>query len=79
LGIVQKEVGAYFNSPVAYLVLVVLLIGVGYLFFQPFFAAQQASLRIFFRLAAFSFLLFGPAVTMRQIAEEKRAARSSCC
>jgi gliding-associated putative ABC transporter substrate-binding component GldG len=68
----KKEVGAYFNSPVAYIVLVVLLIGVGYLFFQPFFAAQQASLRIFFRLASFSFLLLAPAITMRQIAEEKK-------
>ena len=69
----KKEVGAYFNSPIAYLVLIALLIGVGYFFIQPFFAAQQASMRIFFRFAAWSFLLFGPAITMKQIAEEKKS------
>ncbi|NLH47544.1 MAG: ABC transporter permease subunit [Myxococcales bacterium] len=68
----KKEVRTYFNSPIAYIVLTVLLIGVGYFFFQTFFAGEQATLRFFFRVAAWSFLLFGPAVTMKLLAEEKK-------
>lgn len=69
----KKELRTYFNSPIAYIVLTVLLIGVGYFFFQTFFAGEQANLRVFFRVAAWSFLLFGPAVTMKLLAEEKKA------
>jgi gliding-associated putative ABC transporter substrate-binding component GldG len=68
----KKELRTYFNSPIAYIVLTALLIGVGYFFFQTFFAAGQATLRPFFRVAAWSFLLFGPAVTMKLLAEEKK-------
>jgi gliding-associated putative ABC transporter substrate-binding component GldG len=68
----KKELRTYFNSPIAYLVLTALLIGVGYFFFQTFFAGGQATMRFFFRVAAWSFLLFGPAITMKLIAEEKK-------
>ncbi len=68
----KKELRTYFNSPIAYIVLMVLLIGVGFLFFQTFFAAGQATLRGFFRLAAGSFVLFGPAITMKLLADEKK-------
>ncbi|MHA1568198.1 MAG: DUF7088 domain-containing protein, partial [Alphaproteobacteria bacterium] len=72
-GLYKKEVRTYFNSPIAYLLITVLLIGIGYFFFQTFFVANQASLRPFFRFAAWSFLLFGPAITMKLFAEEKKA------
>jgi len=71
--IFRKESRAYFNSPIAYLVITVLLIGVGYFFFQTFFMADQANLRTFFRLAAWSFVLFAPAITMKQFAEERKS------
>jgi len=72
-GLYKKELRGYFNSPIAYIVITVLLIGIGYFFFQTFFVSDQASLRTFFRFAAWSFLLFGPAITMRQFAEEKKS------
>jgi len=71
-GICKKEWRSYFNSPIAYIVITVLLIGIGYFFFQTFFVANQVSLRTFFRAAAWSFLLFGPAITMKLFAEEKK-------
>ncbi|MDP8225062.1 MAG: Gldg family protein [Candidatus Lernaella stagnicola] len=69
----KKELRTYFNSPIAYIVLMVLLVGIGYLFFQTFFAAGQATLRNFFRVAAGSFIFFAPAVTMKLLAEEKKS------
>lgn len=72
-GLFKKEIRTYFNSPIAYLLITILLIGIGYFFFQTFFVANQASLRVFFRFAAWSFLLFGPAITMKLFAEEKKS------
>lgn len=72
-GLFKKELRGYFNSPIAYIVVTILLIGIGYLFFQTFFIANQATLRSFFRFAAWTFLLFGPAVTMKLFAEEKKS------
>jgi gliding-associated putative ABC transporter substrate-binding component GldG len=69
----KKELRAYFNSPIAFVVITVLLIGVGYFFFQSFFVMGQANLRTFFTIASWSFLLFGPAVTMKLFAEEKKS------
>lgn len=72
-GLFKKELRAYFNSPIAYIVITVLLISIGYFFFQTFFLASQATLRSFFSFAAWSFLLFGPAITMKLFAEEKKS------
>ncbi|MBZ0271789.1 Gldg family protein, partial [bacterium] len=72
LSIYKRELRTFFNSPIAYIVLCVLLIGIGYFFFQTFFVSGQANLRTFFRFAAWSFVLFGPAVTMKLFAEEKK-------
>ncbi len=67
----QKELKTYFSSPIAYIVVTVLLVSIGYFFFQTFFVAKQAVLRTFFRFAAWTFVLFGPAITMKLFAEEK--------
>lgn len=72
-GLFKKELRGYFNSPIAYIVVTILLIGIGYFFFQTFFVANQVSLRSFFRFAAWTFLLFGPAITMKLFAEEKKS------
>ncbi len=69
--LLKKELKTYFNSPIAYIVITVLLVSIGYFFFQTFFLGGQAVLRSFFRFAAWTFVLFGPAITMKLFAEEK--------
>ncbi len=71
--IFKKELRGYFNSAIAFIVVTVLLIGVGYFFFQIFFINNQASLRPFFRFAGWSFLLFAPAIAMKAFAEERKS------
>ncbi len=78
LSIAKREFFAYFNSPIAYIVMSVFLLAVGILFFimGGFFIVNEATLRSFFN--AFHhpmfpvFPLFAAAATMRLIAEEKR-------
>jgi ABC-2 type transport system permease protein len=72
LTICRRELGAYFNSPVAYIVVTTFLLVSGYLFFAQVFLMGEASLRDFFGLTPFIFIFFAPAVTMRLLAEEKR-------
>ena len=69
LAICQREFKAYFNSPVAYFVIAIFLVMVGVLFFIPFFNQDEVSMRNFFSLVPFLMIFFGPAITMRLIAE----------
>ncbi len=71
--ICQREFKAYFNSPVAYFVIAIFLVMVGIFFFVPFFNQDQVSMRQFFSLVPFLLIFFGPAITMRLIAEERRS------
>ncbi|MCC6749577.1 MAG: ABC transporter permease subunit [Deltaproteobacteria bacterium] len=73
LTICRRELGAYFNSPVAYIVVTVFLLASGYLFFSQVFLVGEATLRDFFGISPLIFIFFAPAVTMRLIAEEKRS------
>jgi ABC-2 type transport system permease protein len=73
LTIARREFKAYFNSPVAYIVITIFLALVGIMFFVPFFAQDRVSMRDFFSLAPFLFVFFAPAITMRLIAEERRS------
>ena len=74
LAIFQRELGSYFDSPLAYIVIPVFLglVGGFSLFFQDVLASGLASMRTVFFWSAVSFLLLIPAVTMRLFAEEKR-------
>ena len=47
--IARRELGAYFNSPIAYVVVAVFLLLSGLLFFQTLFIQQTAELRELFR------------------------------
>jgi ABC-2 type transport system permease protein len=71
--ICRREFKAYFNSPVAYFVIAIFLVMVGILFFIPFFTQDRVSMRDFFSLVPFLLVFFGPAITMRLIAEERRS------
>ena len=72
--IARKEFAAYFNSPIAYIVIVLFLVVTSVLFFFPqgFFVIGQASLRAFFSLLPWTLVFFIPPITMRLFAEEKK-------
>jgi ABC-2 type transport system permease protein len=71
--IFKKELRSYFNSPVAYVVIVVFLAIVGWMYTSSMFLINVASLRMMFELIPLVFLFVVPAITMRLLAEEKKA------
>jgi ABC-2 type transport system permease protein len=72
--LVKRELKAYFDSPVAYVFLVIflLLAGVFTFTFGQFFERAEASLGSFFTWLPWLFLFLVPAVGMRLWAEERR-------
>lgn len=69
----KRELRAYFDSPAAYVVLVVFLLITGWFFSTSIFLENVASLRSVFNVAPFVFLFFVPAITMSTFAEERRS------
>lgn len=71
--IARREIGAYFNSPIAYVVVAVFLLLSAFLFFNALFLQQQADLRELFDGFWTTLLvaIVGPAITMRLLAEER--------
>jgi ABC-2 type transport system permease protein len=72
--ITKRELAAYFQSPVAYVFLVIflLLAGVFTFTFGGFFERGEASLAAFFNWLPWLFLFLVPAVGMRLWSEERR-------
>jgi ABC-2 type transport system permease protein len=72
--IFRKELGSYFASPVGYVFIIFyLLVSNGFFFFvQDFFRTGQASMRDYFAILPWVFLIFVPAISMRLWAEEKK-------
>ena len=71
--IYRRELRSYFNSPVAYVVMVVFLVIIGWFFSSNMFLMNVASMRIVFEIVPLIFLFFVPAITMRLLAEEKKS------
>lgn len=72
--VAKREFLAYFNSPVAYIVVSLFLLLVGTLFWITFFAPPTAlTMRNFFNIASLVLVFYAPAVTMRLLAEERRS------
>lgn len=74
--ITKKELGSFFDSLIAYIMLILFLGFSGFftwLFGSDIFMSGQASLRPFFSIAFWTLFFFIPALTMRLIAEEKRS------
>ena len=73
--IFERELYAYFRSPVAYVFIIVFLVAsTGCTFFLGgFYESQQASLEIFFLFHPWLYLFLIPAVGMRLWAEERRS------
>ncbi|MCD6508580.1 ABC transporter permease [Candidatus Poribacteria bacterium] len=72
MAVIRKELKGYFNSPIAYIFIIVFLTLSSWLFFRGFFLIGQADMRPFFSLMPWIFLFFVPAVSMRLWAEERK-------
>lgn len=73
--IAKREFQTFFDSLVAYILLVAFLGFTGFftwLYGQDVFFTKQASMMPFFSWASLLFVVFIPAITMRMIAEEKK-------
>ena len=70
-GIYFKEMKSYFNSPMAYIFLVIFTIINGYFFTRTFFLFNQSDMRSLFNIIPLVYLFFIPAITMSLIAREK--------
>ena len=73
LYIFKREFRSYFDSPIAYIVLMFFLIISGYFFTSNLFLMDQANLRTLFGIVPLLFVFFIPAISMRLIAEEKKS------
>lgn len=77
LAVARREVAAYFDSPVAYIVLVSFLAVAGWMYFSTLFLLDRADMRPFFTPSPFSpamlIVILAPAMTMRLIAEERKS------
>ncbi len=75
--IATRELRAYFDAPVAYIVVVTFLAVTGWLFFSQLFLVDRATARILFAPSPFSpsllLVVLAPAVTMRLLAEERKS------
>lgn len=70
--IFKRELRAYFDSPTAYVVIIVFLLVTGWFFTTNFFAVAQADMRVAFGIIPFIFIFITPAITMRLISEERK-------
>ncbi len=72
--VTRRECGAFFRTPIAWIVIAVQMTIMSFFFFQysPFFIIESADMRVWFGLTPFIMMVFAPAVTMRLWAEEIR-------
>ncbi|MBL7872372.1 MAG: ABC transporter permease subunit [Cyclobacteriaceae bacterium] len=73
--IAKRELGSFFDSLIAYILLILFLGFSGFftwLFGSDIFFVGQASLQSFFNIAFWTLFFFIPALTMRLLAEEKK-------
>ncbi len=70
--IMKREFHSFFLSPIAYIFLTLYLVLTNFTFFQSFFLIGEASMRSYFDLLPWLFLIFLPAITMRSWAEERK-------
>ena len=69
--IYTKELRSYFNSPMAYIFLVLFALLNGYFFTNMFFLIGQSDMRALFNIVPLVYLFFVPAISMGLISREK--------
>lgn len=72
LTIAGRQFRSYFNGPVAYIVLSLVLLFLGGLFWKTFFLFGRATVREMFNYLSLILLVGIPAITMGLLAEERR-------
>ncbi len=70
--IIKKEVRSYFNSVIAYIIIIVFLLITGWHFARDLFLVNQALLRGALGIMPIIFLFIIPGISMRLISEEKK-------
>jgi ABC-2 type transport system permease protein len=73
LWLIKKELNLYFNSPIAYIVISIFLLLLGFFYSRPLFVQNYATLRHVFDITPLFFLFFIPAITMRLYSEEYKS------
>ncbi|HTY36040.1 MAG TPA: ABC transporter permease subunit [Bacteroidota bacterium] len=68
--IYRRELRSYFNSAIAYVVIVVFLAIIGWFHTNNLFLANVATLRLMFEVVPLIFLFVVPAITMKLVSEE---------
>jgi ABC-2 type transport system permease protein len=71
--IFRRELQSYFNSAIAYVVLVVFLAITGWFHTSSLFLANVATLRLMFEIVPLVFLFVVPAITMKLLSEEMKS------
>lgn len=72
LTVAKKEFVAYFNTPLAYIFLILFLVVSQWLFMRGFFLSGVSSMRSFFSLVPWLLVVIVPVLSMRLWAEEKK-------
>ncbi|HYF48461.1 MAG TPA: ABC transporter permease [Planctomycetota bacterium] len=72
LSILRRELGAYFNTPIGYVIIVFFLLITCFIYVTQLFQAGSADMRGYFGLLPFFLMLFVPAISMRLWAEERK-------
>jgi ABC-2 type transport system permease protein len=72
LAIAQRELKAYFGSPVAFVVTAFFLLIAGFFFYLSVVNTREATLRYMFGTLGVIFLFISPALSMRLLADEQR-------
>jgi len=72
LTISGRQFRSYFNGPVAYIVICIVMLTLGFFFWNTFFLYGRASAREMFRWLGLILVFALPALTMGLLAEEKR-------
>ena len=68
----KKELRHYFNSPMAYIIIIAFLLVNGWFFGSNLFLVNQSTLRPYFATVPLLLIFFVPAFSMRLLAEEKK-------
>ncbi|UCD56437.1 MAG: ABC transporter permease [Candidatus Hydrogenedentota bacterium] len=70
--IFRRELGAYFNSTIAYIFLIVFTMVTCGVYMLSFFLVSRAEMRAFFGVLPMMLVVFVPAITMRLWAEDRK-------
>lgn len=69
----KKELNYYLTNAIGYIVIVLFAVFANFLFIKDIFVVGSASMKSFFGILPWLFLIFIPALSMRIFAEEKRS------